>query len=945
MSTVPSASARFDVFLSHSSADKPAVELIGSRLRGDGLRPFLDEWNLVPGVPWQRELSAALGESACAAVFFGPTGQGPWHNEEMQVALNRAVRTRDDYRVIPVLLPGSDPSRVDGFLENRTWVDFRSGLDDAEAYQRLIAGIRGIAPEIPAYELSDEPRPYRGLERFESSHQEFFYGRDEDIERLVDRLSRDHFVAVVGASGSGKSSLVRAGLSTEAAERARAGIRDWRRIAVVPGHDALRAVADQVRYAWESAHPGEAGDPIQWVDHQIERFREREDGLLTLLGTLFGDEASPLLLVIDQFEEVFTHRPVAREREASWREQAACFAANLLEATEAQPAWLRIVVTLRADFITRFVGEDFPSFRKLLERRQLWLGPMSEDDVREAIAFPAKRRGAFFEKGLVEMILRDMRGHTAALPLLEESLSMLWAERRGPWLTIDAYVRTGGVGGALATKADALYDPLSADEQRLTQRIFLGLIHLGEGVPDTRRRVAVQDVLGAADRPEQVEGLLQRFSSTGGSRLISLSSTEGAVTAELTHEALIHHWARLRRWLDEGRADLRLHRRIDSAAHHWQELDRPEGSLWRPPDLNLLQAFVGRSPDALTQLQLEFYEASLRAEEQRQREREQQAQEEIEAASQLAASEAQRSEEARGKRRFKRVALGAVALAMLLFVAAGVAMLTATQEREAQRRANAFARTAKEAEREATAAGARANMAQHEAENQAKKALDDVIQRYAQVPIAVSGLATPTLSDGYPFTDQDWAAKVRDEVVKGLDASTVGTADMLRKRDILRKLLDGWNPGVPRRQQPESALQEAARELARTFVPMWEADTDPKSPFKSLQTIRAAGAFLDKRHEAYKKDLRVLRDLVKAERLIESEQVKLSYRDFWRLYWGELLIVEDAYTLGKMKAIGRELAGADNPDSWVRTGRKPAGFNAVAEDLIRHLEKSLPAPQ
>jgi hypothetical protein len=113
---------------------------------------------------------------------------------------------------------------------------------------------------------------------------------------------------------------------------------------------------------------------------------------------------------------------------------------------------------------------------------------MSEEDLREAIVSPARRRGAFFEKGLVEMILRDMRGHPAALPLLEESLAALWEKRRGPWLTLDAYASTGGVGGALAAKADALYVPLNPDDQRLTRRIFLGLIHLGEGVPDTRRR-------------------------------------------------------------------------------------------------------------------------------------------------------------------------------------------------------------------------------------------------------------------------------------------------------------------------------------------------------------------------------------------------------------------------------------------------------------------------
>ncbi len=136
------------------------------------------------------------------------------------------------------------------------------------------------------------------------------------------------------------------------------------------------------------------------------------------------------------------------------------------------------------------------------------------------------------------MILRDMRGHPAVPPLLEESLAALWEKRRGPWLTLDATAAPGEVGGALAAKADALYVPLSPDDQRLIRRIFLGLI-LWERVLRTRVvRVPVPALLGAADRREQVEALLRRFCSAGGSRLITLSSSEGVVSAELTHEAL-----------------------------------------------------------------------------------------------------------------------------------------------------------------------------------------------------------------------------------------------------------------------------------------------------------------------------------------------------------------------------------------------------------------------
>lgn len=140
---------RYDVFLSHHSSDKPHVEWLAARLEDDaGLRPFLDKWHLVPGEPWQEELETALDQSATCAVFLGPSGLGGWENEEMRAALDERVRNRS-FRVIPVLLPGAnlkDETLLPRFLRRLTWVDFRAGLDDPAAFQRLVAGIRGQAP-------------------------------------------------------------------------------------------------------------------------------------------------------------------------------------------------------------------------------------------------------------------------------------------------------------------------------------------------------------------------------------------------------------------------------------------------------------------------------------------------------------------------------------------------------------------------------------------------------------------------------------------------------------------------------------------------------------------------------------------------------------------------------------------------------------------------------
>lgn len=325
----------YDVFLSHNSSDKPAVELLGDKLRAAGLRPFLDKWHLIPGKAWQKELTDALEESACTAIFFGPSGEGAWHNQEMQIALNKAARTRDDYRVIPVLLPESDPSQVDGFLELRTWVDFRPGLNDEVAFKRLLAAVKGEPPEGETHELLDDPQPYRGLERFDSEQAEFFFGRDPEIRRLIDRLEDERFVAVVGASGSGKSSLVRAGLSTDTAEKQLQDIRDWYRITLIPGGDPLRALATRL-----VSHLPET-ERRELVQGYAEDFQCDPYGLITALQTLFPKPDNPILLMIDQFEELYSHQQVAavpnhRESTGDRMSPLHAFAANLLAAQACQ---------------------------------------------------------------------------------------------------------------------------------------------------------------------------------------------------------------------------------------------------------------------------------------------------------------------------------------------------------------------------------------------------------------------------------------------------------------------------------------------------------------------------------------------------------------------------------------------------------------------------------
>src|SRR5918912_1228628 len=191
----------FDVFLSHNGRDKVSVEAIARRLVDEeGLRPWLDRWNLIPGDPWQGAIEGALDNSRTCAVFLGAAGIGAWEHEEMRAALSIRVG-RDGFRVIPVLLPGAtlpEQMKLPLFLSRLTWVDFRNGLDDRAEFRRLVAGIRGTVPgrsdgESPS-PLSARGCPYRGLEVFEEAHARFFFGRESLSQHVIEALLRDRLV-------------------------------------------------------------------------------------------------------------------------------------------------------------------------------------------------------------------------------------------------------------------------------------------------------------------------------------------------------------------------------------------------------------------------------------------------------------------------------------------------------------------------------------------------------------------------------------------------------------------------------------------------------------------------------------------------------------------------------------------------------------------------------
>ena len=591
-------SVKYDVFLSHNSADKPAVELIANRLQVDaGLKPFLDKWHLVPGESWQEALEDALQESATVAVFIGPSGVSPWHNAEMRTAIDRAVSTRDEYRLIPVLLPNADPESISSFLAQRTWVDFRPGLDDQEAFERLVAGIKGEAIRSGTYELPDEPAPYRGLLRFEAEQADFFFGREADTDYLLDKIEHNPFVAVIGASGSGKSSLVRAGLLPALAKDAIKGSKTWQTRLIVPGTDPLGSLAVGLCASLPLS------DRREMVSQVKDSMLVGADGLRSETATLFATEdgrTTPLLLVIDQFEEIFTQ---CKEPVESCRPVIDAFIANLADAADHSNGRIRIVITLRADFLDRCL--ELPALKDLLQNQQMLLGPLTHDALREAIIRPAQVVGAYFEKGLVSAILRDVERNPGALPLLQVALDDLWQSRRGPWLTLEAYERSGGVQGALQRRAQTTYESLTATQQQIARNIFLRMTALGEGVSDTRRRVEIDELYLAGVAKSDIDRVLETLSGPQARLIVT-----GEITAEVAHEALINGWPTLRDWLETDREGLRIHRALTQDAEEWDHLEKDPGALYRGTRLANALDWSKEHAESLNPLEIEFLTAS-----------------------------------------------------------------------------------------------------------------------------------------------------------------------------------------------------------------------------------------------------------------------------------------------------------------------------------------------
>lgn len=424
---------------------------------------------------------------------------------------------------------------------------------------------RAASVELAAEEAeAAPPEPYVGLVAFEPEDADRFCGRQELSGDLAERVRRTPLVLVIGPSGSGKSSLLRAGLVAAAAGGRMPGDDEWETILVTPGGQPLRALAGAVADVF--------GTPAEALHAELRDGHPAALDLAVRQGLAAGSRTRALL-VVDQFEELFTLCPDAATRDR--------FVAALLDAAFGDGRRTRVVLGIRADFYGHCL--EHPALLAALSGqlsepaeegvRQLPVGALTEAQLKQAILEPAARAGLTVEPELVATLVAQMTGKPGALPLVSHTLRETWRRRSGASLTMADYRATGGVSGALAQTAERLYAEFGPPEQEICRRVLLRLTALGDGTEDTRRRAerAELDALGKAGQATRV---LHRLASA---RLVVLHDD----TAELAHEALIKAWPRLHRWLTDDREALLIHRELTTAAAAWQALDRDPGTLYR----------------------------------------------------------------------------------------------------------------------------------------------------------------------------------------------------------------------------------------------------------------------------------------------------------------------------------------------------------------------------
>jgi len=566
--------AGYDVFLSYSVENRNAAIQLVIILRSAGLAVF-DVGILGEGDEVQLALQKALRQSRAIAILIGSTNSAnAWQQRELYEQIN----SQPGLKIVAVLLPGAELSQLSGPLAGLQYVDLRAGFNDRRAIVALINSLQGQYGRI-----QEDIVPYPGLRNFDEQHVQLFFGRDRNVAELLRLATTNNFIAIVGPSGSGKSSLVMAGLIP----KLRQTNPGWRVSILSLYSRPLEALA--------SATSALIGTDVKAFEAELA---SNPRALLSVVEELgIRQSGSRWVLVIDQFEQLLTLSSSSDERDV--------FLRVISQLSEVVDNGLLIIIILRADFFGEALRDRRLSV--LLTQNNVYaVANMSREELREAIEKPARAAGLAFEPGLVDAILDDVGDEPNGLPLLQVVLSALWQRRRAGFLTLESYAEVGGVRGVLGYGAEQIFANLSSAEQIVARDVLLRLVQPTD-VGATRRKARIDD-LEQLGRGTNVSEVINKLINA---RLLAVSYDKGVSNCEIAHDGLVLLWPRLRGWIDESRELLLMQHELSDRAHEWDALGRDAGMLYRGLRLERAGEMIEAHLESITALERDFFEQSV----------------------------------------------------------------------------------------------------------------------------------------------------------------------------------------------------------------------------------------------------------------------------------------------------------------------------------------------
>lgn len=587
-----------------ADGDAALAAAAAGRVRAITSRPFL------PGVdtPWVDDVRAGLRDRHLAAlrslgVARGRLGSHDQARRVLREALRRDALREDLWRALmDVEVAAGNVARALACYEDcRELLARDLGVDPSRATQQLHGQLLELSTEQPPgnrgepFDVggrSGDVRPYVGLRPFGTDDADVFFGREADVDGVLSRLVGKGVVAIVGPSGSGKSSLVGAGVVPALTLGAIPDSDTWATVTVVPGAQPTDNLA--------AALADIGGAPSR---ERVDKSLAGAEGLHAVARALVEDRGptAELLVVVDQLEELFTLGEPS---------EAARFADIVLAASRRLDSLTRVVLVLRSDFYDAAVR--LPGLADVLSSSQYALPPMAAEQVEVAVTAPAARAGVTLEPGLLARIVTDVTDAPGSLPMLQHLLLELWDRRVAGVLTRGAYADLGGVAGALARRAEAVYLGLAPNRRVLARRVLLRGIRPSQDAVAVRRPIVIANLDDLADPTHDPDDVRTIVDTLVDGRLLVATGGSGRRDAiELAHEALIGAWPRLDRWVDEARGWMLQHRRLAAAAADWERHERHDDFLLTGLPLDEAQALAASVAHGEVELRLTGHEHDL----------------------------------------------------------------------------------------------------------------------------------------------------------------------------------------------------------------------------------------------------------------------------------------------------------------------------------------------